>query len=210
MELYEAIHTRRDIRKFKPDPIPKDILARILDAAHHAGSVGFMQPWNFVLIEDVPTRTKVKQIFEEQNAAAAQNYTGEKQNLYRSLKLEGILESPLNLCVTCDRARKGPHVLGKNSMIDTDIYSTCCAIQNLWLAARAEGIGVGWVSIMEPQTLQDILNIPAHVLPIAYLCIGYPVEFRDKPMLQEVGWESRVPVQDLIYLNSWGSPWDGK
>ena len=210
MELYEAIHTRRDIRRFKPDLIPKDVITRILDAAHHAGSVGLMQPWNFILIEDVSTRYKVKHIFEEQNAVAAQNYIGNKQNLYRSLKLEGILESPLNLCVTCDRTRKGPHVLGRNSMIDTDIYSTCCAIQNLWLAARAEKIGVGWVSIIEPQTLQDILNIPSHVLPIAYLCIGYPVEFGDKPMLQEVGWENRIPLQDLIYFNSWGNPWDEK
>jgi 5,6-dimethylbenzimidazole synthase len=204
MELYEAIYKRRDIRHFKSDPVPAEILRKILHAAHHAGSVGFMQPWNFIVIQDPAIRKQVKTIFEQQNALAEQNYSGSRRKLYKSLKLEGILESPLNLCVTCDRSRKGPHVLGQNSILDVDIYSTCCAVQNLWLAARAEGIGVGWVSIIDHQAVKEILDIPDHVLPVAYLCLGYPQEFKHQPMLEEVGWETRLNFEDLIFQNRWG------
>ncbi len=207
MELYEAIFKRRDIRQFKPDPISKEIIRRILKAAHHAGSVGFMQPWNFILIEDAAIRKEVKEVFERQNALAEKNYSGERKKLYKSMKLEGILESPLNICVTCDRQRRGPHVLGRNSILDVDVYSTCCAIQNLWLAARAEGVGVGWVSIIDNQSVQKLLSIPKHVIPVAYLCVGYPVEFRNKPMLEEAGWESRDQLEDLIFSNRWENPW---
>ena len=210
MEIYDAIYKRRDIRQFRPDPVPEEVLRKILKAAHHAGSVGFMQPWNFILVRDLGLRTKIKDIFQNQNQNAAENYEGERKNLYQSMKLEGIMESPLNLCVTCDRTRKGPHVLGRNSVIDTDIYSTCCAIQNLWLAARAEGVGVGWVSIMDQSALRLILEIPEHVLPVAYLCVGYPVEFKDKPMLEEVGWENRMNLGDLVYSDRWANSWDGK
>ena len=147
MNVYDAIYSRRDIRKFRPGPVPDEVLLRILDAAHHAGSVGFMQPWNFIVIRDLGPRALVKEIFERENARAAENYSGEQQTLYRSLKLEGILESALNLCVTCDRSRGGK-VLGRNTVLETDLFSTCLAVQNLWLAARAEGIGIGWVSIL--------------------------------------------------------------
>lgn len=208
MDIYEAIFKRRDIRRFKSDPIPKDVIKRILKAAHHAGSVGFMQPWNFILIEDDGVRKKIKIIFEEQNAIAAKNYSGSRKKLYQSLKLEGILESPLNLCVTCDRTRKGPHVLGRNSIMDTDIYSTCCAIQNLWLAARSEGVGVGWVSIIDNDSLKKLIGIPDHVIPVAYLCIGYPVEFKDNPELEEVGWDTRSNLDDLIFSDRWGNSWE--
>ncbi len=205
MDIYEAIFKRRDIRHFKPEAVPVEILKRILEAAHHAGSVGLMQPWNFILVEDRLVRRKIKEVFEEENRRASENYSGERKGLYRSLKLEGILESPLNLCVTCDRTRRGPHVLGRNSIRDVDIYSTCCAVQNLWLAARAEGVGVGWVSIVNNDRLKELLNIPDHVLPVAYLCVGYPVEFRDKPLLEEVGWERRRGLDDLIFLDRWGN-----
>lgn len=140
MNVYEAIHTRRDVREFRPDPIPEDVLARILEAAHHAPSVGFMQPWGFVLVRSRATRARIRDAFVEANARAAQVYTGDRQKLYRSLKLEGILDAPLNLCVTCDRERGG-HVLGRHSIRETDLFSTCLAVQNLWLAARAEGVG---------------------------------------------------------------------
>ena len=210
MEIYEAIFKRRDIRQFKPDAIPQEVIRNILKAAHHAGSVGFMQPWNFILVQDISVRKKIKEIFDDQNRLAADRYEGERKNLYQSLKFEGILESPLNLCVTCDRTRKGPHVLGRNSIVDTDIYSTCCAIQNLWLAARAEGVGVGWVSILDHGALRKILAIPESVLPIAYLCVGYPVEFKDQPLLEEVGWETRMSLPDLVYMDQWDRPWNGK
>lgn len=159
--LYRAIYERRDVRaQFRPDPIPRPVLARLLAAAHHAPSVGFMQPWDFILIDDPALREAVHQVFARENELAATNYQGEREALYRSLKLEGILESALNLCVTCDRRRGGPHVLGRNTALDTDLFSVCLAVQNLWLAARAEGIGVGWVSILDSEELADLLALP--------------------------------------------------
>lgn len=204
--VYRAIAERRDVRgQFRPDPIPRDVLVRLLQAAHQAPSVGFMQPWDFILIEDPATRRRVKELFERTNEAAARLYSDERAALYRSLKLEGILEAPLNLCVTCDRSRGGPHVLGRNSVIDTDLFSSCLAVQNLWLAARAEGIGVGWVSILEPTPLCEILALPPPVVPLAYLCLGYVTEFLPEPELQAKGWRERLPLSGLVHLNHWGN-----
>ncbi len=149
------------------------------------------------------TRRAIKDIFEHENAVAAENYTGARRQLYDSLKLEGIVESALNLCVTCDRTRGG-HVLGRNSMPETDLYSTCCAVQNLWLAARAEGVGIGWVSILDVARLHEILALPTEVAPVAYLCVGYPQEFRDQPMLAEVGWRERLPLDQVVFYERWG------
>src|SRR5207247_7063205 len=119
--------------------------------------------------------------FNRENERAAANYQGERQALYRSLKLEGILDSPLNLCITCDRTRGGPHILGRNTVMDTDLFSVCLAVQNLWLAARVEGIGVGWVSILEPKDLAELLGLPERVYPVAYLCLGYVSELLSAP-----------------------------
>lgn len=202
--LYRIIHGRRDVRAFRPDPIPDETLHRILLAAHHAPSVGFMQPWNFIIVRDRLTKAKVKASFLEENRRAGEHYRGERGALYRSLKLEGIEEAAINICVTCDRTRSGPHVLGRNTIIDTDIYSTCCAVQNLWLAARAEGIGVGWVSILTIDALRMILEIPESVLPVAYLCVGFPEEFFDEPELQRRGWAHRLPLDAVIFSERWG------
>jgi 5,6-dimethylbenzimidazole synthase len=203
--LYRAIHERRDVRaQFRPDPIPVTVLARLLAAAHHAPSVGFMQPWDFILIDDAALRSAVKQLVARENARAAANYQGERATLYSALKLEGILESPLNLCVTCDRTRGGPHVLGRNTILDTDVFSVCLAVQNLWLAARAEGIGVGWVSILDPRELAQLLGLPEQVYPVAYLCVGYVSEFLPAPELQQRGWRERVPLRALLHHNRWG------
>ncbi len=204
--LYRVIESRRDVRAFRPDPVPEEALRRILGAAHHAPSVGLMQPWNFVVIRSAATKAEVKTLFLRENARAAANYAGPRAALYRSLKLEGIEEAPLNLCVTCDRTRAGPHVLGRNTILDTDLYSTCCAIQNLWLAARAEGIGVGWVSILDSDDLRRILAIPTHIVPVAYLCLGYAREFFDDPELERRGWASRLPLDSLVYGERWGQP----
>ena len=203
MDIYEVIFKRRDIRNFRTTPVAEDVLHRILDAAHHAASVGFMQPWNFIVIRDPKIRREVKQVFEQENTRAMENYGGERRRLYESLKLEGILEAPLNLCVTCDRSRGGI-VLGRNTIVDTDLFSTCCAVQNLWLAARAEGVGVGWVSILDNDALSRILELPSNVVPVAYLCVGYPERFPDEPMLETVGWQKRLPVDDLIFLDRYG------
>ncbi|HUY33798.1 MAG TPA: 5,6-dimethylbenzimidazole synthase [Pirellulales bacterium] len=203
MDLYEAIYSRRDVRQFRPDPVPDAVIARILDAAHHAGSVGFMQPWNFILIRDLETRRRVKAVFDHENAAAAEHYTGRRRRLYDSLKLEGILESALNVCVTCDRTRGG-RVLGRDTIVDTDLYSTCGAVQNLWLAARAEGVGVGWVSILDPELLRELLLLPPSVVPVAYLCVGYPLQFQSRPLLEEVGWRERLSLDEVVFHERWG------
>lgn len=205
--LYRAIHERRDVRsQFLPDQIPADVLTRLLEAAHHAPSVGFMQPWDFIVIESRSVRETVLAIFEQENQKAAERFEGERKEHYRSLKLQGIMESPLNLCITCDRSRGGPHVLGRNSIVDTDLFSTCLAVQNLWLAARAEGIGVGWVSILDQAQLSTALSLPEHVYPLAYLCLGYVNEFLDQPELEAKGWRSRLPLNDLVHGDKWGQP----
>lgn len=209
--VYRAIYERRDIRHFRSEPIPDDVLARIIQAAHHGPSVGFMQPWDFILIKDLDVRRQVKELFHKERQAASCFFEEPRRSQYLSFKLEGILESPVNVCVTCDPTRAG-EVLGRNSIPETDVYSTCCAIQNLWLAARCEGIGVGWVSILNPLQLHQILGVPAHILPVAYLCLGYPTQFYEQPMLEKAGWRERLPVDPLIHLDGWsgqsGSGWD--
>lgn len=202
--FYRVIERRRDVRAFRPDPIPSETLYRILGAAHHAPSVGLMQPWNFIVIQDADTKARVKEIFLEENEKAAAHFSGPRADLYRSLKLEGIREAPVNLCVTADRTRAGPNVLGRNTIVDTDLYSTCCAIENLWLAARVEGIGVGWVSILSHDGLRKVLAIPDHIVVVAYLCLGYAQEFFDEPELQRRRWASRVPLDQLVYRERWG------
>jgi 5,6-dimethylbenzimidazole synthase len=204
--VYRAIFERRDCRRFVSTPIANEILGRLLIAAHHAPSVGFMQPWNFIVVRSIDVRRRVKEAFDRTNARAAEMFRDEKGDLYRSLKLEGILESPLNLCVTCDRSRHGPVVLGRTSQPEMDLYSTVCAVQNLWLAARAEGIGVGWVSILEPRDLREILGLPDAVVPVAYLCVGHVPEFGDTPELQRVGWLDRIDLAPLVFEDHWGRP----
>jgi 5,6-dimethylbenzimidazole synthase len=207
--LYRAIRERRDVRsQFLPDPVPPDVLARLLQAAHHAPSVGFMQPWDFIVIDSPDVRRQVHAIFERENRKALDNYAGDRASLYKRLKLEGILDSPVNLCITCDRSRGGPHVLGRNSIMEMDLFSVCLAVQNLWLAARAEGIGVGWVSILDQQQLAATLNLPENVYPVAYLCVGYVSEFLTRPELEAKGWRSRLPLEQLVHGNGWGQPLD--
>lgn len=202
--LYKIIFSRRDVRgQFLPDAIPDDVLSRVLYAAHHAPSVGFMQPWNFLIIKSKSIRQEIHDAFKRANNEAAEMFSGEKREVYRSLKLEGILEAPINICITCDRERTGPVVIGKTHIKEMDTYSSVCAIQNFWLAARAEGLGVGWVSIFDQNILKNILNIPDHVLPIGYLCIGRVSHFYQKPELEMAGWLPRTPLEDLVYFDQW-------
>ena len=204
--VYRAIYERRDVRsQFLSTPVPEAVLGRILDAAHHAPSVGFMQPWDFIVIRDESVRRAVHANFERANRRAAAIYEGEQRRLYDTLKLEGILEAPVNLCVTCDRERPKGSGLGRQSDSSTDLYSTVCAVQNLWLAARAESLGVGWVSIFDMEELKTILRIPRRLRPVAYLCIGYVSEFLPRPELEEIGWERRESLAKLIYFDRWNA-----
>jgi 5,6-dimethylbenzimidazole synthase len=201
--LYRAIFERRDMRRFRPEPIADDVLSRILKAAHHAPSVGFMQPWDFILIRDAAIRKQIHEAFLTANDEAAQLFQGDRQKLYAALKLEGILETLLNICVTCDRGRFGPVVLGRTCQPDMDLFSTVCAVQNLWLAARAEGIGVGWVSIIHADRLSAILHLPEGVVPVAYLCLGHVDGFPAEPELQTAGWLPRLPLEQVLRLETW-------
>lgn len=203
--VYRAIYERRDIRsQFLPAPVPDAVLGRLLDAAHHGPSVGFMQPWDFIVIRDGAMRRAVHAAFLEENRRAADSYHGTRRALYDSLKLAGILEAPVNLCVTCDRERTLGSGLGRRTDPATDLYSTACAVQNLWLAARAESLGVGWVSILDLDRLRQLLSIPPALTPVAYLCIGYVSEFPTQPDLEARGWERRESLTRLIHFERWG------
>jgi 5,6-dimethylbenzimidazole synthase len=208
--VYKTIFSRRDVRRFLSSPIPAEVIERILLAAHHAPSVGFMQPWNFIVIRDAEAKKSIKQAFLAARAQEAEQFADARKELYLSLKLEGIEEAPLNICVTCDPTRHGPAVLGRSANPKTDVYSTCCAIQNLWLAARAEGLGVGWVSILSEERLKDILRIPVHVAVVGYLCVGYPERFEAKPELETVGWLDRLPLRKVIVDETWNDGADAE
>lgn len=200
--LYRTIYNRRDVRgQFLPDPIEPEVLSRVLMAAHHAPSVGFMQPWSFIIVRDQDIKRQVHALFKKADDEAAQMFEGERRETYKNLKLEGILDAPINICVTCDKDRAGPVVLGRTHMPEMDLYSTVCAVQNLWLAARAEGLGMGWVSILDPGMLKDVLGIPERVQPVAYLCLGHVSHFNDEPELQKKGWRKRLDLADLTVFD---------
>lgn len=204
--VYRAIYTRRDVRdQFLPDPISNEMLMKLLDAAHHAPSVGFMQPWNFIVIRAAEDRERIWQAFSRANEEAAAMFAGARETAYRSLKLEGIRRAPVNICVTCDRTRGGKVVLGRTHDLNMDLYSTVCAIQNLWLAARAEGIGVGWVSIFHQADLEHLLGVPDHVQIVGYLCLGYVDQLYERPELEAKGWNKRLPLEDLVFEGKWQS-----
>jgi 5,6-dimethylbenzimidazole synthase len=203
--VYRVIEKRRDIRHFVPGmPLSDQLLARILAAAHHAPSVGHSQPWGFVVVRDRARRERIRESFLACRAAEAARFSPARREQYLSFRLEGILESALNLCVTVDLRPGDEPILGTTAQPDALRFSACCAIQNLWLAARAEGIGVGWVSIVEPAVLRTELALPVGVEPVAYLCIGVPVEFRDRPMLEEAGWRPHRPLSEMIDAEQFG------
>lgn len=204
--IYKVIFNRRDVRgQYQPTEIPNEVLDRVLLAAHNAPSVGFMQPWDFVLVKKKETKQKIKEAFEKAHGEAAEMFDGEKREMYQSLKLEGIMEAPVGICVTCDRSRSGEVVIGRTANPEMDLYSSVCAVQNLWLAARAENLGLGWVSIIHHDELKQILNIPEHIVPIAYLCLGYVDFFHETPELEQVGWLPRLDMHSLVHHESWGN-----
>jgi len=200
--VYRAIESRRDVRRgYLPEPLPEELLQRLLAAAHSAPSVGLMQPTRFLVIRSPEMRRAVHHLFQQANAEAAATYEGEQHELYTGLKLEGLLEAPQHLCMLSDTGSERGHRLGRHTVPETAVYSTVCSVQNLWLAARAEGVGVGWVSILSQERLREVLHIPAHLTPVAYLCLGYVESFADMPDLERAGWEKRVPLESVVYLD---------
>ncbi|RXH56910.1 5,6-dimethylbenzimidazole synthase [Granulicella sibirica] len=205
--VYRAIRERRDVRRgFLPTPLPDDILRRLLEAAHSAPSVGLMQPWRFLVVREPAIRQAVHDLFLEANNEAQQAFAADRRDQYAALKLEGLLEAPQHLCIVCDCDSPQGHGLGRRTMPETAVYSTVCAIQNLWLAARAEGIGAGWVSILDPRNLRNVLRIPEHLTIVAYLCLGYVDTFATEPDLERQGWEQRTPLDDCLHFDHFGVP----
>ncbi|WP_440875860.1 5,6-dimethylbenzimidazole synthase [Thalassotalea sp. PLHSN55] len=202
--VYKTIFSRRDVRgQFLSDEIPSEVLTRILTAAHHAPSVGFMQPWDFIVVKNQTTKQKIKTGFEQAHQQSAKMFNDEQAQKYQQFKLEGIIESPVGICVTCDRSRNGPVVIGRTIKPEMDLYSAVCAVQNLWLAARAENLGLGWVSIIHDDVLRAALNIPQDISIIGYLCLGYVSKFKDKPELESAGWLPRREIDDAVHFESW-------
>ena len=206
--VYRAIRERRDVRRgYLPEPLPDDLLYRLLQAAHDAPSVGLMQPWRFIIVRALEVRQEVHRIFLEANREAQDHYQGERKESYAGMKLEGILDAPQNLCIVCDSHSNQGHQLGRRTIPEAALYSVVCAIQNLWLAARAEGVGVGWVSILDNHLLQGALKIPPHITPVAYLCLGYVESFATEPDLERSGWEKRTPLNSVLSFDHYKAGW---
>jgi len=200
--VHRVIAERRDIRRFRPDEVPAETLERVLEAAHRAPSVGLMQPWRLIVVRDLATRSAVRRLAQRERIRQADRFD-ERARHFLDQKIEGVVEAPLGICVCCDHGDPGTEVLGRGTIPETDIYSTACAIENLWLAARAEGLGVGWVSFYRPEDLRALLGIPARVDPIAYLCVGWPDERPVRPGLESAGWSKRMPLDAVVMRERW-------
>lgn len=197
--LQDIILNRRDVRgnRFHRDPIPEHAVEQILEAAVNAPSVGFSQPWEFVLVRDTSRRQAIRDSFYQENCKAVDLFSGPRAELYQSLKLEGIVESPLNIAVFYKPPEQA--VLGQTSMEEVGRYSVVCAIQNMWLMARTLNIGMGWVSILDPEEVKKVLQVPADRELVGYLCLGYVDEFYDAPELERLQWERRRAMQSLVH-----------
>lgn len=202
--VYRAIRERRDMRHFRPDPVDPQVLARLLLAAHQAPSVGLMQPWRFVRITDRALRQRIHALVEEERGRTAQAL-GERGEEFLRLKVEGILECG-ELLVAALADGRSRHVFGRRTLPEMDLASVACAIQNLWLAARAEGLGLGWVSLFDPDALARLLALPVGAKPVAILCLGHVDAFYPAPMLELEGWTRARPLQEMVFENRWGNP----
>ncbi len=199
--VYRAIALRRDMRHFRPDPVPEPVLERLLQAAHLAPSVGFMQPWRFVRITDHGLRRRVYDLVEAERLRTADEL-GPRRAEFLKLKVEGILDCGEVLVVALMDGRDR-YVFGRRTLPEMDVASAACAIQNVWLTARVEGLGMGWVSIFDPDALAELLGMPDGARPLAVLCLGYVDEFYERPMLEQEGWDDRRVLADLVGENGW-------
>ncbi len=200
--VYQAIRSRRDMRHFLPDPVDPAVLTRLLEAAHCAPSVGYMQPWRFIRVTDAALRTQLGELVEAERLATAEAL-GERGAEFMRLKVEGIREAGEVLVVTLMPDREG-FIFGRRTLPEMDLASVACGIQNLWLAARAEGLGMGWVSLFDPAALRELLGIPEGGQPVAILCLGHVEAFYDTPMLEQQGWDQRRPLDELVFQDTWG------
>lgn len=203
--IHRVIAQRRDVRNgFRPDPIPDEVLTRVLLAAHHAPSVGFSQPWDFLVLTDRGRREQVQALAQRQRTAYAAALPAARARAFRELKIEAILDTPVNVAVTVDPTRGGRHTLGRFTQPQMSAYSACLAVENLWLAARAEGLGVGWVSFFDERELAATLGLPDHVEVVAYLCVGFVDGFPAEPELALAGWARRRPLSWAVHREAWG------
>ncbi|MEV6597744.1 5,6-dimethylbenzimidazole synthase [Actinoplanes sp. NPDC051346] len=206
-DLYDTIHRRRDVRgEFTGAPIPDEVLERILTAAHAAPSVGLSQPWDFVLVRDADVRRRFHDHVETERRTFAETLEGEAAERFARIKIDGVMESTLSVVVTYDAQRGGPAVLGRHAIADAGLYSVCLAIQNLWLAATAEELGVGWVSFYSEDYLRGLLGIPGEVRPVAWLCLGPVSHLERVPDLERHGWRRRRPLDTVLHADKWGNP----
>ncbi len=202
--VYRVIRERRDMRHFRPDPVEPLVLQRLLEAAHHAPSVGFMQPWRFVRVTDRSLRERIHALVEAEREETAA-VMGVRKEDFLQLKIEGIRECGELLVAALTDGRES-YVFGRRTLPDMDLASLACAIQNFWLAARAEGLGMGWVSFFDPVRLAELLKIPPGAKPVAILCLGHVEDFYPRPLLELAGWEPRKNIKELVFENCWGSP----
>lgn len=200
--VYRTIAERRDIRHFLPDAIEADLLQRLLQAAHLAPSVGFMQPWRFIRIVERSRREAIHAMVEQERVLTAQALH-EREDEFMRLKVEGIRECG-EVLVAALMDQRERHIFGRRTLPEMDLASVACAVQNMWLAARAEGIGMGWVSLFDAGQLADLLGMPTGAKPVAVICLGHVKEFYARPMLEQQGWAARQALDDLIYRDAWG------
>ena len=201
--LYQTIHSRRDIRRYRPNPIEDEMLRRVLGAAHAAPSVGHSQPWRFIVVTAAATRDRAALMADRERLAQAADLSAEARSHLLDLQLEGIREAPAGIVVCCDRRAPAAGVLGRRTFPDADLWSCACAIENLWLAARAEGLGVGWVTLFPPVELASLLGLPEGVVPLGWLCIGWPDERPPSPGLERAGWSKRLDLDDVVLAERW-------
>ncbi len=203
--LYDVVAARRDVRRFRPDTVGDDLLTRVLGAGHAAPSVGHSQPWRFIVVRDPAVRERAAWMADQERLAQAALLDPEAARQLLDLQLEGIREAPLGVVVCCDRRAPASGVLGRATFPDADLWSCACAIQNIWLAARAEGLGLGWVTLFDPVGLAELLGLPDGVVTLGWLCLGWPDERNRAPGLERAGWSRRQPLSDVVLTDRWPS-----
>lgn len=200
--VYRVIAERRDMRHFRPGPIDEPVLKRLLNAAHQAPSVGLMQPWRIIRITEAAIRQQIKAVVEQERLATAKALA-EREDEFMKLKVEGINDCAELLIVSlCDQREE--HIFGRRTLPEMDLASVSCAIQNMWLAARAEGLGMGWVSLFDPDKLAELLSLPNDAKPVAILCLGHVDAFYPQPMLEQENWRQGIELDEVLFENQWG------